>query len=284
MQYLSEYIHNKLSPIYEENEIKSLSQWIIEFVFGIKSYEISLCKDKEISLNERQRIEDIILRLQNNEPIQYILGETEFFGIPFTVNPDVLIPRPETEELVEWVIQDQRKNIRQHPPQILDIGTGSGCIGISLAKYIPFANVYAIDISEKALETAKHNATINNVNVQFICQNIFNTISSDIFPEKWDIIVSNPPYVSVFEQKNMAKNVLNYEPHTALFVPDENPLLFYERIAEFGKEYLKEKGLVYVETSALYGNETAEMFRSKGYKKVELKKDISGRDRIVRAE
>ncbi len=282
MQHLSEYIYNKLSPIYEENEIKSLSQWIIESVFKMKPHEISLCKDKKISPNDRQRIEDILLRLENNEPIQYILGETEFYGMTFTVNQDVLIPRPETEELVEWVIREHQKDNR-NPLQILDIGTGSGCIAISIAKHLSNASVYAIDISEKAIETAKHNASINQVNVQFICQDIFKSISSDILPEKWDIIVSNPPYVSIFEQENMAKHVLDYEPHTALFVPNESPLLFYERIAEFGKDLLKETGQIYVETSALYGEETAKMFRDNGYQNIELRKDISGRDRMVRA-
>jgi len=283
MQHLPEYICDKLSPIYKKNEAKSLSQWIIESIFGIKPHEISLCKDKEISPNERQRIEDILLRLLNHEPIQYILGETEFFGMSFSVNPDVLIPRPETEELVEWIIREHGEKTT-YPLQILDIGTGSGCIAVSLAKHLPDANVYAIDISEQALETAKHNASINNVCVLFIRQDIFKPISSDIFPKKWDIIVSNPPYISVSEQKNMEKNVLEYEPHTALFVSDKTPLIFYEQIAEFGKKHLNENGAIYVETSALYGQKTAEMFCSQGYQHVDLRKDISGRDRMIKAE
>ncbi len=283
MQQIAEYIYNQLRFIYDENESKSLSQWILESVLKMKPYEVSLCKDKEISPNDRQRIEDIIRRLQNNEPIQYILGETEFFGMRFTVNPDVLIPRPETEELVEWIIQNHKKD-NQSPLQVLDIGTGSGCIAISLAKHLPHACVYAIDISEKALETAKLNASINNVNVRFICQDIFKEISSGIFPEKWDIIVSNPPYVSCFEQENMSKNVLDHEPDVALFVPDNDPLLFYRQIAEFGKKHLKKHGKIYVETSALYGQETADLLQTKGYQQVELKKDISGQDRMVGAE
>ena len=284
MQHLSEYICDRLRPIYERNESKSLSLWIIESVFGMKPHEISLCKDKEISPNERQQIEDILRRLLNHEPIQYILGETEFFGMSFSVNPNVLIPRPETEELVEWIIQEHQKKF-PYPLQILDIGTGSGCIAISLAKHLPDAHVYAIDISEKALETAKKNASANNVSVEFVCQDIFKpftTVPSGIFSEKWDIIVSNPPYISISEQKNMEKNVLDYEPHSALFVPDNSPLIFYEQIAKFGKNYLKETGTIYAETSALYGKDTADMFR-KSYHHVVLKKDLSGRDRMIKA-
>ncbi|MDR1371376.1 MAG: peptide chain release factor N(5)-glutamine methyltransferase [Dysgonamonadaceae bacterium] len=283
MQHLSEYIYNKLNPIYEKNEIRSLSQRIIESVFKMKFHEISLCKDKKISSNERRQIEDILLKLQNHAPIQYILGETEFYGMPFIVNPTVLIPRPETEELVGWIIQNHRQN-GSSPLQILDIGTGSGCIAISLAKHMPESWVYAIDLSEKALETAKQNALMNGVDVQFMRQDILKPFSPDILSLKWDIIVSNPPYVSFFEQKNMSRNVLDYEPHDALFVPDDAPLLFYEQIAESGIIHLKKDGAIYVETSALYGKETAEMFRRKGYRHVEMRKDLSGRDRMVLAK
>ncbi|MDR3060973.1 MAG: peptide chain release factor N(5)-glutamine methyltransferase [Dysgonamonadaceae bacterium] len=289
MQYLSAYIHNKLHSIYEENEIKSLFRRIMEFVCRVKPHEISLCKDKEISPNERQRIEDIVMRLQNHEPIQYILGETEFYGMTFIVNQNVLIPRPETEELVELIINMHtihRKPdvVPREPCTILDIGTGSGCIAVSLAKYLPHARVYAIDHSEKALETAKRNALINKVEVQFIGQDLFEAFPPGIFPEKWDIIVSNPPYITTSEQKNMARHVLDYEPHNALFVPDREPLLFYKQIAGFGKKYSKETGEIYVETSALHGRDTEKMFRSEGYNYVELIKDISGKDRIVRAK
>ncbi|GHS91170.1 release factor glutamine methyltransferase [Bacteroidia bacterium] len=258
----------------------------MEFVCRIKPHEIPLCKDKEISPYERQRIEDIVLRLQNYEPIQYILGETEFYGMTFTVNRNVLIPRPETEELVELIINTytaHRVPCTTHcePYTILDIGTGSGCIAVSLAKYLPQARVYAIDNSEKALETAKYNASINKVDVQFIRQDIFEVFPSGIFPEKWDIIVSNPPYITTSEQKSMARNVLDHEPHNALFVPDQDPLLFYKYIAGFGKKYLKENGEIYVETSALHGSDTEKMFLSERYSSVELIKDISGKDRIV---
>jgi release factor glutamine methyltransferase len=221
--------------------------------------------------------------LQKHEPIQYILGETEFYGLPFIVNADVLIPRPETEELVDLILRDI-KSEKKESLTVLDIGTGSGCIAVSLAKNIPGASVYAVDISSAALETAKKNARQNKADVHFVEQDVFNDFPATVFPDTWDIIVSNPPYVMLSEKKDMAANVLEYEPPVALFVPNDRPLFFYEKIADFGLSRLKATGAVYVETNARLGNETLQLFLEKNYKQVSLHKDISGNDRILKAK
>ncbi len=285
MQNTIAYIHEKLHLIYDEREIRSFIHRILDSVCHWRTHDILLCKDKEISPNERQRIEDIVCRLQKQEPIQYILGETEFYGLSFNVNPEVLIPRPETEELVDLIIKEinATRGNRDGSVRVLDIGTGSGCIAVSLAKNIPDATVYAIDISPGALAIARQNAEKNQVDVSFVEHNIFNDFPEGILPDTWDVIVSNPPYVALSEKQNMESNVLDYEPHTALFVPDNQPLLFYERIAEFGLDKLNGKGTIYVETNARYGNETSEIFLRKNYKEVSLYKDMAGKDRIVKA-
>ncbi len=280
MQSVLSYIQAQLSSVYGKSELKSVMQRVLESVFGLKPYEILLCKDKKISPDERKRIEDIVSRLKKNEPVQYVLGETEFYGMVFKVNNKVLIPRPETEELVDWIIQDRYLGLARN---VLDIGTGSGCIAVSLSKHLLQDRVYAIDISGEALQVARQNALLNDADVRFILQDVFMPFNPDIFPGKWDVIVSNPPYITYSEQRVMSPNVLDYEPSVALFVPDENPLLFYEKIAGLGLELLSETGALYVETSALWGQQTAGMFREKGYEEVVLKKDLSGNDRMIKA-
>jgi len=217
--------------------------------------------------------------LKEYKPIQYILGETEFFGLNFSVNQSVLIPRPETEELVELIL----KNHSGENLKILDIGTGSGCIAISLAKNMPSAKVYAIDISEDALSVAKENATRNQVEIQFFQQDILAELPDNIFNEKLDIIVSNPPYITPIEKYSIHDNVLKYEPHTALFVPQNNPLLFYERIADIGHSLLNKSGFLYFEINALYGKEICQMLQTKGYSNIKLYQDISGKNRMIEA-
>ncbi|MDR0231892.1 MAG: peptide chain release factor N(5)-glutamine methyltransferase [Dysgonamonadaceae bacterium] len=279
MQLTIDYIKKELKPFYPDAEIKSFIRLILEQVCQIKPYEISVCKDKKISANERQEIERIVVSLKEYKPIQYILGETEFFGLTFSVNPSVLIPRPETEELVELILKNhQGKNLK-----ILDIGTGSGCIAISLTKNIPSATVYAIDISEDALSTAKENAIRNQVEVQFYQQDILTTLSDNISGKKFDIIVSNPPYITQIEKSTMHDNVLKYEPHTALFVPQDNPLLFYEKIADLGHSLLNKSGMLYFEINALYGKEICQMLETKGYSDIKLYQDISRKDRMISA-
>ena len=279
MQTAIDYIKYELKPFYPDSEIKSLIRLILEQVCKIKPYEISICKDKKISINERLEIERIITSLKEYKPIQYILGETEFFGLIFSVNQSVLIPRPETEELVELILKNhQGKNLR-----ILDIGTGSGCIAISLAKNRPSAIVYAIDISEDAISMAKENAVQNQVEIQFYRQDILEKLPDNISGEKFDIIVSNPPYVTPKEKFAIHDNVLKYEPHTALFVPQNNPLLFYERIADIGHSLLNKSGLLYFEINSLYGKEICQMLQTKAYSGIKLYQDISGKDRIISA-
>lgn len=285
MQKTISFIESELEGLYPPNEIRSFTHRIIEYLFHQEKQFFLLDKDKQLSPIERVRAEEIVTELKKFRPIQYILGETEFYGLKFKVNENVLIPRPETEELVDLVINDilqlaQNYKSPSLPLSILDIGTGSGCIAISLAKKFNSVLVSGIDVSEAALETAKLNASINNVSVNFVQADIL----KDQLSMQYDIIVSNPPYITPKEKKEMSKNVLDYEPHEALFVPEKQPLLFYERIADIGKEHLESNGKLYFETSSLYGRETALMLENKGYKNILLLKDISGKDRMIKAE
>jgi len=271
-------IQTSLKGIYPPSEIQTFTYLIFESVCHIDKALFLRNKGKQLSAIEHIRIQEIVEDLKKHCPIQYILGETEFYGLQFKVNENVLIPRPETEELVENILQTQSSKA-----QILDIGTGSGCIAIALAKHLPSSIVYGMDISEGALEIAQQNAKSNNVNVQFFKHNVFQKLPSGL-PELWDIIVSNPPYITPDEKKQMSANVLDYEPHQALFVPQNEPLLFYERIAEVGLQQLKEDGFLFFETSSIYGKETAAMLKQKGYNSIELLKDISGKDRMIKAK
>jgi len=289
MKAIFRFIREQLHGSYSDSEIKSLCFLILESVCNLdKSYALR-CKDKQLSLNEQLRIQEIIKELKNDRPIQYILGETEFYGLTFKVDENVLIPRPETEELVEWIIKEEEPlpaslHRRGKNCKVLDVGTGSGCIAIALAKFLPGAEVFALDISDKALEVARQNATENRVDVRFFQYDI---LSDDPFPFSslsFDCIVSNPPYITMKEKAAMAKNVLDYEPHQALFVPDENPLLFYEQIAGFARKRLNENGLLYFETSSLYGQAAAEALKNKEFRQIKLLKDISGNDRILIAK
>lgn len=278
MRQSIEHIKEQLYPFWPEEEVKSFIRIILDKVSGIKPYQIQLDKDKKLSLEERKQIEQIVTLLREHKPIQYILGETEFFGLPFFVNESVLIPRPETEELVELILVNHPKREKL---RILDIGAGSGCIAISLKKHWPEAEVYAIDISEKALSVAIRNAERNNVRIHFFQQDILSDLSADITNTPFDIIVSNPPYITPKEQEIMHDNVLRYEPHQALFVPENQPLLFYERIANIGKTVLKPEGKLYFEINALFGTETCALLKENGYNNVFLYQDISGKDRIA---
>ncbi len=289
MQESIRYIREQLTPFYPLHEIQSFTHWILESACCISRQDIRLGKDKQLSENEHTRIQEIVSELKKYRPIQYILGKTEFYGLTFEVNENVLIPRPETEELVDRIIRDirsltpQEKKNRSSRLQILDIGTGSGCIAVSLAHHLPEASVYAIDVSDDALSVARKNAALNQTEVSFFRQDIFQPFPPGIFPAQWDLIVSNPPYVTPEEKKFMEANVLNYEPHVALFVPEEHPLLFYETIAEAGLSLLKPGGYLYFEVSSLHGKETARMLGNKGYKNIMLQKDISGKDRMIKA-
>jgi len=270
------FAKKELAGIYSKEEIESFIFLIFEKLKGYSRTQFLLAKDEELSKEEVSEIEKIVARLKNHEPIQYILGTTEFYGLPFYTVPEVLIPRPETEELVQWIIQDNKSS----KPSILDIGTGTGCIAISLQKNIPQSTVLACDISPVCLETAKRNSELNSAEVSVIPYDILNNVPDFSFPEL-DIIVSNPPYIREKEKPLMEKNVLDHEPELALFVPDEQPLIFYQRIADFSKIHLKNKGRLYFEINEAFGSECFTMLQQKGFSEVILKKDIHGKDRMI---
>ena len=277
MQAAIIHIRSELQGLYPDTEIKSFSNLIIEKVSGFSRTEIIVNKNTLFSDEQRHVIENFIEKLKEYVPIQYILGETEFFGLPFHVNESVLIPRPETEELVDWI---RNENDRNANPSILDIGTGSGCIAISLKHEFTNATVDAFDISEKALETAQSNATLNKLEVTFSKVDILNAPETY---QKWDIIVSNPPYVTEQEKSTILPNVLEHEPHLALFVSDNGPLLFYRCIAVFAQQHLKPKGKLYFEINRQFGKATVDLLTAMGFGNVELRKDISGNDRMIRS-
>lgn len=274
---ISNYIHLQLKDYFTKGEIRVFTQLILEKICGSSNLKRDNCKFNDLSESEKQKIDSIVKRLIKHEPIQYILGETVFYGLTFKVNGSVLIPRPETEELVEWILQEEKeKNL-----SILDVGTGSGCIAVTLAKKMEFAKVDAWDISEEALQTANKNAKLNNVSVSYFNRDILN--ESLTINKKYDIIVSNPPYIIEEEKKIMARNVLDFEPHKALFVDDSNPLLFYEHIAALAKRTLNKGGRLYFEINQEKGEEIVQMLSRRGFEEVELKKDISNNDRMIRA-
>ena len=282
----------KLSSLYDEQEIDSFFYIILEKLHGLKRIDLALNPSNVMDGNHLKKWNSIVSDLKVNKPIQYILGETEFYGLRFEVNENTLIPRPETEELVEIIIKNEGKRKREEGKvRILDIGTGSGCIAISLAKNIPNTEVYAIDVSEEALAIAKKNADINAVKVSFVNVDILKINDLKQFPSSnfplpnyFDIIVSNPPYVRNLEKAEIKPNVLEYEPHLALFVDDIDALLFYRKIAELAIKNLNLNGKLYFEINQYLGKETVELVESFGFKNVKLIKDIYQNDRIVFAE
>ena len=275
------YIKDSLTDIYPNSEIKGIIRLIMEQICNLQPHQYLIFQDTQLSNEKKNKIIEVVERMKSKEPIQYILGTADFYSIPFEVNSSVLIPRPETEELVDLIISENSTSIGKN---ILDIGTGSGCIAITLQKNIKTAHVYAVDISAEALNVARRNAVQNQTDVTFIQTDILQLekAQKDI-PYTFDIIVSNPPYIKQEEKKEMEQNVLDFEPHLALFVPDQDPLLFYRQIAEFGREKLKENGLLYFEINAACGEITCKMLQEKGYNKVQLIKDLSGKDRIIKA-
>lgn len=277
MQNPKKYIRNELENLYSEGEINSLTRLILEKGVGIPFADILACKFNNLSDAQVLRIVEFVGKLKNFTPIQYILGETEFFGLPFHVSDSVLIPRPETEELVQWILG----TIRDEKVKILDIGTGSGCIAISLAKNLSFAEVHAWDISEEALEIARKNSELNGVTVSFSQKDILQLQNVD---EVFDVIVSNPPYVTESEKSELDENVLNFEPHVALFVPDDNSLLFYHKISDFALKSLNDKGKLFFEINREKGDGIELLLQEKGFTTIERKKDISGNERMIKAE
>ena len=276
-QYRTQFIQ-ELSGIYDVLEVESFFYLILEEKRNLKQIDLALNPDLTFSEQEIEDWSVLAAELKKEIPIQYLLGKTNFYGLDFEVNSNVLIPRPETEELVEWIIKEN-SNIEKHKElKILDIGTGSGCIAISLAKNLPKAQVSAIDVSENALATAKKNADSNGVSVTFLHRNILET--EDLMQE-FDIIVSNPPYVRNLEKEEIKKNVLDNEPHLALFVEDNDALIFYRKIAELAKKNLVKNGSLYFEINQYLGKETVELLVDLGFKNIELRKDIYDNDRMI---
>lgn len=275
------YITQQLLEDYSAREAKAISRYILETLYGISQLDICMNKVRKFSLEERQELDFIIKRLKQKEPIQYILNKADFLDYTFYVAPGVLIPRPETEELVKWVIEQVHSSHSENP-QILDIGTGSGCIAISLAKQFPISKVTALDISEEALTIAQRNAERLNTSVHFIHDNILNPQITEINESNWDFIVSNPPYIKFNEQEEMEENVLKYEPTSALFVPNDDPLLFYRIIGQYGIKRLKPDGFLFFEINRQYGEETCNLLESMGYTDITLRKDIYDNDRMIK--
>lgn len=297
---------DKLGDIYPQQEARTITQWVLEDVLEISGLKLSLNRFLLLTTHQKEVLDAYLVRLLNHEPVQYVTGFASFYGLKFKVDSNVLIPRPETEELVEWVMEEvrsrklevrgqrtenreqkfedqrpktkdqKRKPDNSQPATILDIGTGSGCIAITLAKELPNAFVTAIDVSTSALSIAEENALQNKVNVEFQLLDILLKTPTN----KYDIIVSNPPYIGYDEKETMRENVLKHEPHLALFA--EDPLIFYKRIAVIAKEKLNENGCIFLELNETYSQETASIFKEAGFQKIEIKTDFLGKNRMMK--
>jgi len=273
-----------LAGIYDAQETEAITLMVLTEILNSSKATIKAFPENELTLTQQEEANSVLTQLKTGKPLQYALGYAEFYGLKFMVTPATLIPRPETEELVEWAIESVGSGQRAAANiNILDIGTGSGCIAISLKKNLPATQVSAIDISPGALNIAKENALLNDVKVSFIEADILN-LKSEIEISKFEIIVSNPPYVTLDDKKQMHTNVTDFEPHTALFVPEDDPLLFYRAIADFALTNLTDNGLLFFEINESLGKETVELLEDKGFKNVELRQDMSGRDRMIKAQ
>ena len=276
MRQLTEKLYNALAKIADGNERNAIIRAICCDMLGISTTAYYLKEPITLSAEKEALLTNIITRLKQGEPLQYIEGRAPFCGMEFIVNPNVLIPRPETAELVDWIVREYATQ----QPHILDLGTGSGCIAISLSKQLPQATVEACDISEGALEVAEANNRENGTSVRFFHHDMLNLTAP--LPHSYDILVSNPPYIKQCEAQEMELHVTEWEPHTALFVPDDDALRFYRAIAKIGQtDALKPGGHIYVEINQALGKETAELFESYGYHNVTLRKDIYGNDRMI---
>lgn len=275
---IRKYYCELLCSLYEKDEANAMILILFKYYFNIDRVRMVLEPDLRLSESEMLKIHFAVKDLLRNKPIQYVTGETEFCDLKFKVNENVLIPRPETAEMISKIVNSQHSIVNNHC-SIIDIGTGSGCIAISLAKMISNSNVYALDISEEALKIAKENAFNNNVNVSFIHDDILNLKNN--IETKFDIIVSNPPYVRELEKVEMHNNVLKWEPHKALFVSDNDPLIFYRSILEFAKTHLKDNGEVWFEINEYLGKEMSDLCHKLGFSNVKIHKDFRDRDRVM---
>ncbi|WP_340155022.1 peptide chain release factor N(5)-glutamine methyltransferase [uncultured Winogradskyella sp.] len=284
LKELQHIFHIELDAIYGKHEVDSFFYLCTEHYLNVPRIQLTLEPGLAITKPETDTFFKVLEDLKQQKPIQYILGETEFYGLPFKVNEHVLIPRPETEELVDLIIRSVTARAVGKSIKILDIGTGSGCIAISLAKNLPKAKVYALDVSSEALTMAKENAKGNNVDITFIEASILEASNWNLFFEntKFDVIVSNPPYVRELEKQEIQPNVLDNEPHLALFVEDNNPLIFYKAITDFAVKKLKPNGKLYFEINEYLGEETKQLLVDANFEAVELLKDLNGNDRMLK--
>jgi release factor glutamine methyltransferase len=278
IKHYRDYFIQELTPLYDVGEAESFFYLTLEAKHQLKRVDLALQPDLAFSEFELEIWSSILEQLKKEIPVQYILGVTHFYGLEFEVNSAVLIPRPETEELVDWIIQNSKLKAQHSKFKILDIGTGSGCIAIALAKNLPNAQVFALDVSEKALATAKKNAEKNQVQLTFIHQSILETVD---LAQEFDIIVSNPPYVRELEKLEIKNNVLDNEPHLALFVEDNDALIFYRKIAQLAQKNLNPKGQLYFEINQYLGKETLNLLLEMGFKNSVLRQDIYGNDRMI---
>ena len=271
------HIKDELTNIYPERETNSLIEIILDHVVKLKKTDLLINREQTITHQQFKKIEDITKQLKKQKPIQQILGETEFYNITLKINPHILIPRQETEELVDWIIKDA-------PPQkinILDVGTGSGCIAIALAKNLPLASVTALDYKQEIIDIVKENAHLNDVKIRIIQSDILN---EELPNETYDLIVSNPPYVRPSEREFMKRNVLDFEPYESLFVNERNPLIFYRKIIQLAGKHLLDKGLVYFEINEHLGQEMVRLMKKHNFRNICLKKDLNNKDRMIKAQ
>ncbi len=269
----------RLELIYAAQEIEALTSLVLVELTGRSRAQLKAFGESALTHDQFERLTNVLDQLLTGMPVQYVLGHTEFYGHTFKVTPAVLIPRPETEELVEWVAQTIG---HQQGLKLMDIGTGSGCIPISLKLTNTKNELYAVDISSEALDIAKENAVSNQADITFVETDILKPLPAQIAVERFDVIISNPPYVTGADKRHMHKNVTDFEPHMALFVLDDDPLLFYVRIADVAHELLVDGGYLFFEINESFGQETSTMLASKGFKNIELRQDMSGRDRMIR--
>ncbi|HRO46918.1 peptide chain release factor N(5)-glutamine methyltransferase [Agriterribacter sp.] len=292
------FVCEALSNIYDQREAGNIAVMVMEKITGLGKMDRMLHKNQILTEEQEAPLTHYTALLIQHRPVQYVLGEAWFYGIPLYVDENVLIPRPETEELVEWVVRDERRRLQVTGyreqvtgyrlqgaggrPAILDIGTGSGCIAIALKRNIPESEVYAIDISNEALAVARKNAHSQQCPVQFFNMDFLNTGQSKGLPQL-NIIVSNPPYIPQKDKADMYKNVLDFEPHTALFVEDNNPLIFYSAIADFAVQHLQPDGCIYTEIHETMGEAVKNIFIQKGFTHIIVRKDMQGKDRMIKA-
>ncbi|MBE7172110.1 MAG: peptide chain release factor N(5)-glutamine methyltransferase [Williamsia sp.] len=275
-------LQSQLVQLYDEREAANIAALVIEHVTGWKRIDRVLNKHSSLPAEQLALLEKDTAQLLQHRPVQYVLGEAWFWGMKFFVNEQVLIPRPETEELVDWILHDLKQAGRKSKPKILDVGTGSGCLAIALKKEWPGAQMIACDVSREALLVAGKNAAANAVQVDFLQTDFLQPEQRNRLPVV-DVLVSNPPYIPIDDKKDMQPHVLQYEPHLALFVENNDPLIFYKAMAGFAKKHLLQGGALYAEIHEHMGQAVSELFQAEGFRKVEVRKDLQGRERMVRA-